>query len=355
MKKIPLFIACISILVAGCKKDSSEDTPTPTAVSEQDVLDDFVDVLVNPTYADLQSRANGLNQAILTLSASTTSANLSAAQQAWRDVRVPWELSEGFLFGPVEDFNYDPATDSWPVNTVELDSLLASSNPLTEADIELLQDALKGYHPIEYVLFGVGGSRTVSELGGRELQYLISLSANLDSVVNNLKNDWIAPPVNFGEELRTAGHGSTRFTTRKDAFRTIVDAMEHICNEVSSAKMEDPLSQLDSTIVESQYAHNATTDFTNNIIGLQNVYMGTYGGHTGHSLHHLVSAKNGSLDNEIQSQINTAIASLQTLDQNYGVAIFTQQGQIIATQQAINDLHDKLDLLMQFVETYIND
>jgi len=341
-------------MVSGCKKKSDDSSPT-SEVTEQQVLDDFTNVLVNPNYADLQAKANALNQAIVVLSGTTTNTNLYAAQVAWRAVRVPWEQSEGFLFGPVEDFNYDPSTDSWPVNTVELDSLLASTNPLTEADIELLQDALKGYHPIEYLLFGVGGTRDASELGARELQYIVSLSANLDSVVNHLKNDWTSPPVNYANELRTAGHGSTRFTTRKDAFRTIVDAMEHICNEVANAKMQDPLIEHDSEKVESQYAHNATIDFTNNIVGLQNVYFCRYAGHTGNSLHDLVSAKNASLDNAIQAQIEVAIASLQNLDVNYGLAIFTQQGQIITSQQQINLLHDNLDLLKQFVEQYIND
>jgi len=355
VRKNILYSICLAVAIAGCKKDSNDDSSASTPVTEQQVLDDFVNVLVLPNYADLHAKATALNQAIVTLNGSTNNTNLHIAQDAWRAMRIPWELSEGFLFGPVEDFNYDPSTDTWPVNTVEMDSLLASTNTLTVSDIELLEDALKGYHPIEYLLFGVGGSRDASELGARELQYLVSLSVNLDSVVSHLEEDWTSPPVNYGLELTTAGNGSTRFPTRKDAFRTIVDAMEHICNEVANAKMEDPLVEHDSEKVESQYAHNATIDFTNNIIGLQNAYFSRYDGHSGHSLHDLVSAKNASLDNAIQSQIDISVSALQNLDPNFGLAIFTQQAQILVAQQQINLLHDNLDLLKQFIETNISD
>ncbi|MEO8087177.1 MAG: imelysin family protein [Bacteroidota bacterium] len=357
MKQLLLFLTVGSLFwIAACKPDKQNDITTDIPVTEQQVLDDFANVIVNPNYQDLQQKANELRLAVVTLNASCINSNLYAAQSAWRAIRVPWEQSEGFLFGPVEDYNYDPATDSWPVNTIELDSLIASNNTLTLADIDSLQDALRGYHPIEYLLFGVGGSRDASELSVRKLQYLVSLTENLYNVVTQLRNDWDPnQPNNFTAQLVTAGQGSVRFATRKDAFLTIVGAMEHICNEVANAKMEDPLVALDSSIVESQYAHNATSDFTNNIVGLQNVYMGTYGSGSGHCLHDLVVAKSTSLDNDIKSQISICIAGLLNIDTNYGLAIYTQQGQIFAAQQQINILHDKLDLLKQFVETNITD
>jgi predicted lipoprotein len=346
--------ALVAIAFSSCKKNDTIP-PVNTPVTELDVLTDFANVVVNPNYQELQSKAEALNLAAQTLSTSTTDVNLMAAQDAWRAVRVPWELSEGFLFGPVEDFNYDPATDTWPVNTVELDSLLASSDPLTLADIDSLPYSLKGYHPAEYLLFGVGGSKTASQFTTREFQYLISLTQNLYNSVSGLRNDWdVNQPGNFSEQLITAGTGSTRYATRKDAFVAIVAAMIKICNEVANSKMQIPLASHDSTLVESQYAHNATVDFKNNITGIQNVYMCKYFS-TGKSLHDIVSASDISLDNNIQSQINTAIGSFDNIDPDYGKAIFTQVGQIQTTQDAINSLQSTLNLLNNFVQTNIKD
>jgi uncharacterized iron-regulated protein len=311
---------------------------------------------VNPNYTDVEAKAADLKAAVDALSANINQSNLGAAQDAWRAVRVPWEQCEAFLFGPAEDYNYDPMTDTWPVNTTELDSLLASTNPLTLSDIESLQYSLVGYHPIEYVLFGVGGTRTPAELTPRLMQYLVSLSQHLVNVTTNLRKSWdVNEPGNFTQELTTAGAGSTRYSTRKEAFLSIVGAMMGICDEVANGKMEDPLAAHDSSLVESQYAHNATIDFINNMIGVGNVYFSRYNAISGKSIHDIVASREALLDNSIQSRINAAIDALEALDPNYGMAIYTQQGQIIAAQQAINDLRDALGLLENFVHSNITD
>jgi uncharacterized iron-regulated protein len=138
MKKlIYISIVCLSFLSA-CKKDKKEDDPTP-APSSDSVLVDFANVLAKPNYADIRDKADLLNDAIVALNANPNTTTLATAQLAWRNVRIPWEQAEGYLFGPAEDYNYDPATDTWPVNTTELDSLLSSNNPLELSDIEQLQ------------------------------------------------------------------------------------------------------------------------------------------------------------------------------------------------------------------------
>src|SRR5205807_449771 len=126
---------------------------------------------------------------------------------------------------------------------------------LTVADIDSLPYSLKGYHPAEYLLFGVGGSKTTSQFTARQFQYLISLTQNLYNSVTGLRNSWDVSQGNFSEQLITAGEGSTRYATRKDAFVAIVAAMIKICNEVANSKMQVPLAAHDSTLVESQYAH----------------------------------------------------------------------------------------------------
>jgi putative iron-regulated protein len=357
MKKNTLYAFCILILaVSACKKEKDEDEVPAVPVTAEQVLIDFATVLAVPNYADVAAKAVLLNNAVTALNANPNTSNLQAAQAAWRAVRIPWEQSEAFLFGPAEDYNYDPATDTWPVNTAELDSLLASSNPLMLADIEGLQYSLRGYHPIEYVLFGVGGSRIPSELTQRNLQYVVSLSQDLVNTTTDLSDSWDENiPNNFTEQLITAGNGSVRYATRKDAFLALAGAMIGICEEVANGKMEEPLAAHDSTLVESQYAHNATIDFRNNMVGIENAYFSRYNSVYGKSLHNYVEERQSALDNAIKASITNAIAALDVLDPNYGLAIYTQQGQIIAAQQAINDLKDNLGLLENFIHANITE
>jgi uncharacterized iron-regulated protein len=357
MKKIPCILLLLAVFAFnGCKKDDDDNTPVSDPVTSQQVLNDFAYVVAIPNYDELRIKTSALNDAVIALHGSLNDANLDAAQIAWRAVRIPWENSEAFLFGPAEDYSYDPATDTWPVNTVELDSLLASNNPLLLPNIDSLQYSLKGYHAIEYVLFGVGGTRTAATLSAREMQYLVSLSQSLLITNTALSDSWNPSTTdNFTFELLNAGSVNSRYASRKDALLAIVGGISGICNEVANNKMEAPLVALDSQQVESQYAHNATTDFLNNIIGVQNVYFGHYGSTTGKSLHDLVSAKDAPLDGLIQSQITTAINALNAIDPNYGEAIFTQQSEILYAQNSINDLFGTFNLLNNFILANVTD
>src|ERR1700712_2801581 len=108
MKKISIAAMCaLTLAFLSCGKDNPGNNNTDTGVTEQNVLTDFANVVVNPDYQDIQAKAAILNASIQTLNTSTTDANLAAAQKAWKDTRGAWESCEGFLFGPVEDNSYD--------------------------------------------------------------------------------------------------------------------------------------------------------------------------------------------------------------------------------------------------------
>lgn len=237
-----------------------------------------------------------------------------------------------------------------------MDSLLASANTLSLSDIHVLPASLKGFHPIEYLLFGIGGSKTATDITAREKMYLVSLAESLYNTTTDLRNSWdVNQPGNFTNQFITAGNGSSRFATRKDAFLAMVSAMAGICDEVANGKMEEPLAAQDSTLEESQFAHSSTSDFKNNIIGIRNVYLSRYFG-DGHGLDEIVAAKNLSLDNALKSQITVAINSFNAINSNYGAAIYTQQVQIHNAQDAINTLRATIEAdLTNFVHTYIKD
>ncbi|MBS1684619.1 MAG: hypothetical protein JSS76_07695 [Bacteroidetes bacterium] len=351
MKKLPLLLLSAVLLTAGCRKPETITTMTSdippvttegSVVTEENVLRDFADVLVNPNYRDIQANALVLQQAAASLSAAPTNANLAAAQNAWRQTRAPWENCEAYLFGPVEDQSYDPTMDTWPLDRTQLDSLMASSNSLTPADIHALPDALKGFHATEYVLFGVGGQQRPATITPRQMTYLVSLTQSIADITTALRNSWdTTQPNNYTAEVKRAGNGSTTFLSKKAAIQAIVAAMARICEEVGTGKMQEPLGQngqADSTLDESSFSHNSTTDFANNIKGIKNAYFCTYNGVTGHSLHELVAAKNRSLDNQITNAIYDAAGSFNTINSNYEIAIYTQRPQIMAIQAKLATL-----------------
>jgi putative iron-regulated protein len=361
MKKIILPLIVI-IVFASCKK-ASNTSSTDFKTLEGNVINDFTYKTALPQYDSLSIAATALNTSIVNLQANTTDANLAIAQTKWKNIRTVWEQCEGFLIGPVESNDYDPNTDSWPTDHVQLDSLLTASTNLTVGAVDSLTQSLKGYHPMEYVLFRNGEStvRTAASFTQRELQYLTSLSG--DIVFNNVQPlvlSWTTAPTNYAQGIITSGTtAGAAYTSRQNFFIDVIgdNGMAGICNEVgeqdAEGKMFKPYTDRDSTITESPYSNNSLIDFKNNIIGAQNVYLGLHGGL---GIKDLVAANNRSLDNQIQAQFTSTINSFNNITERYEQAIFDQRTQVAATLAQLQTLKNLLDNdLINYVKQYVKD
>jgi predicted lipoprotein len=366
MKKIVLSsLVLAGLTLAACHKSSDGGSTESFTDVETDVVSDFVNKTAVPQYTALTQAGNNLTTSVAALNTSATDANLQTAQAAWRWMRQVWERCEGFLIGPVESFDYDPNSDTWPTDYHQMDSLLTSSNQLATNDVANLPQTLRGYHPIEYLIFGEGGARKAGDLDARKMKYLIGLVSDLN--VNNVQPllaSWTQAPTNYSNSVLTAGKsGNTVYTSKQAFFLDVIgdNGMAGICNEVGQqnedGKMYNPYITKDSSLSESPYSGNSLIDFKNNIIGLQQVYMGLSGGK---GIKDLVAAKNKALDQQIQTAITAAVNSFDNIsgasNERYEEAIFDKRTQIVATMTALNSLQSLLENdLTNFVKQYVKD
>ena len=334
-KFILLSIASVLVL-SSCKKDKdSSDNYSSTQI-----LNDFSVNVAQATYNDLASKTAQLHQAITDFTQNQTQANLDYCKLLWKESRQAWEQSEGFLFGPVATDDIDPRIDTWPVDFNSLDSVLNNQSVYDETYVNSLEDALKGFHPVEYLLWGVDGNKTILQFTSRQLDYLEALAANLKTLTQQVATSWTTG--NYHNEFANAGNGSQVFTTQHAAFMEMVNAMAGICEEVADGKMEDPLVSQNAMLEESPFAKNSIIDFTNNIKSVENVYLGKYTSQ-GQSLESFVRANNLSLDGSIKTKISAAVTALGNITVPFGQAIFTQQTQVINAQNAIRELKEVLE------------
>lgn len=351
MKHTLTSIILVAAIFAGCHK-ANDDTPDTFPATEQTVLNDFTDDIAIAQYSNLENAANDFNSKITALNTNATDANLAAAQASWKSLRNVWEQCEGFLFGPVEDDEYDPQMDTWPTDANQFDSVLSSSNNLEVADIKLLPYNLRGFHPVEYLIFGEGGSRTAASLTDRQKKYMVSATTDVVDICASLHASWTEGSSAYGQQVKTAGNGSTVYSTKQEVFMAIVGAMQGICEEVGEGKMKEPFDLKDPTIVESPYSGNSTTDFKNNIIGLRTVYLGN--GTAG--ITDLVSLRDKSLDNDIKSQISAAINAFDLITVPYEDAIISQRSQVQQVMNAIETLSETLnERLIPFIQQQVKD
>lgn len=279
-------LATSSLFISACSGGGGGDGTTATKVSydAKATIDNVADNIITKTYTDLNTTAAALLTAVEALQAGgATEPEMDTAQAAWINTRVPWESSEGHLFGPVDSLGIDPAIDSWPLNTPDLTAFLAT-NP-DQAAIEAASDDVRGFHAIEFLLFGDGladNEKTAVELTADETGYLIALAQAFKAQTQLLGSSWTTDFNGNGPYatiLKTPGIGQT-FASQGAVMEELIAAMSGIADEVGNAKIAEPLGTAapgDTSKVESQYSWNSLTDFHNNIQSIMNVYTGKQG------------------------------------------------------------------------------
>jgi predicted lipoprotein len=346
MKKISIGIltTCLLFNFTACKKKSTSSTDI--ASLKKDILYDISHEVCTASYIKMHEQCIVLEQSIVNLQSATTEANLQICRSHWKAVRETWENTESWLFGPISANNIDPRIDTWPVDFNAIDSVLHTSNVFTPTYIENLEDALKGFHPIEYFLWGSNGNKSATAFTPREMEYLIALSQNLSLLAKEVKETW---ENGYANELAKAGNGSNNYTSQQIAFVELADAMSGICDEVANGKMNDPFIAQNALLEESPFAKNSLVDFTNNIQGVMKLYQG-YFDQDKLGIEDLVREYNLSIDQEFKAKHQAAIASLQSISVPFGEAIFTQQ---VLVQQAIDNINSLEEVISQKIRPFI--
>ncbi len=349
MKTLYYILFSLIIFVTACKSNESE---TRVENYQQVILNELGHNLYVNSYANLKTRAQKMFDDVQNFTSNPTEAGLDLCRADWKATREVWENSEAWLFGPVSTESIDPRIDTWPVDFIRLDSVLNSNATFSDAFINSLEESLKGFHPMEYLLFGKNGNKTVAEFDGRQLAYLLALSHNLNQLCTDLHSAWSHLDGKYVNELTLTGQLKL-YPNKLSAYEEITNAMIGICDEVANGKINEVFVNLDSMGEESPFAKNSITDFTNNIKGVQMVYLGPDpSGTTG--LVDFVRTFNLSLDARIKQKINTAISALGQITDPFGRAIFTQPIQVQNAIDAINDLKTELETgLLPLVQLHV--
>jgi putative iron-regulated protein len=353
---------CITLLsgmiisTPGCSSGDGGDSEvgSGSGYDFSAILENTVDTTIITTYHDLFQSSKALLEKVEALADHTTSENLDAAREAWVDTRIPWEQSEAFLYGPVADMGLDPALDSWPVDHVQLDQVLASGLDLTADSItENLGGGLKGFHTIEYLLWDDHDKSAADlEAAPREMEYLVAVSESLMNDAETLYMSWATGSEdkgfgNFGESFYLAGKEGGRYFSQVDAMQQLVNGMVDICDEVANGKIADPFDEKDVALVESQFSYNSIQDFADNLRSVQNVYTGTYNGDGSPGLTDYVSETNADLDARVKDEIQTAIDAIYAIvdgDEPFRDAVVdpAKASGIEAAQDAIRTVMDTM-------------
>lgn len=322
------------LLFTACDSSSPGDVDGEITIDDIDteaILTSEANDVILATYTELETDASTLNGEIDAFVSSPSAEGLQSAQDAWIATRTPWESSESFLFGPVAEDDLDPALDSWPVDETSIQQVLDGNQEVTPNVVRNLGNNSKGFHTIEFLLFGPNGDKTVNDFTQREYDYLSAATIVLAEDTKTLADAW--------RDGYAANFAATQVTTAqspKAALDVLAEGIEIIADEVGTGKIGTPLSDNTIARVESKYSENSFSDFANNMRSIRAIYTGDYAGNTGPGLDDVVGRVNPELDSRMKAQIEEAITRIEEIPMSFRKAI--EQGDtadVQAAQEAI--------------------
>ena len=312
--------------------------------TKEAIVSQYLNQTVYPTYGNLATEAQNLVDCLEALKENTNQNNLNQAAERFLEARKWWEMSEAFLFGAASDFGIDPHIDSWPLDEDAFNNLMASPNMIemlagdedgTVAG-EQLGNALLGFHGIEYILFRDGQPRDVNEVNDDMLTYVVAVSRDLRNRCFQLEVSWnenapaehaalmeeleLNTTVNggsnsYGVNMANAGQAGSTYATFTNALQAIADGCIDISDEVGTSKIGKPHTGEDPHYVESPYSQKSIVDFYDNVLSIQNAYMGGIQANRDEdrSLHAYIASYNAELDTKTVNAINNALEKINAM------------------------------------------
>lgn len=333
------------------------------AAAPSDVLSNYGDI-AQASYADSLATAKTLKAAIDKFLDEPTEANLEDARSAWIEARNPYQQTEAYRFGNAIVDDWEGKVNAWPLDEGLIDYVDASygedseENPFYTANLianpslkaggetidasnitaSLLADQLQeageveanvvtGYHAVEFMLWGQdlngtdagAGSRPATDFdpanctGGnceRRAQYLRAVTDLLISDLEEMAGAW-APGGAAREELAAKGENG--------GLATILTGMGSLSyGELAGERIKLGLLLHDPEEEHDCFADNTHMSHLNDVIGIRNVYFGSYSSPLGNdvsgaSLADIVAAKDPALADEMKAKLDATLAAFEVM------------------------------------------
>ncbi len=333
-----------------------------SAASKKDVLEHYSD-LAEAMYADSLTSAQELQKTIKILLEKPTPENLNLAKQAWKSARVPYQQTEVYRFGnPIVD-DWEGKVNAWPLDeglidyvatsygaesdennlytanviankTLKLSGNVIDANTITPDFLEntlhevdgVEANVATGYHAIEFLLWGQdlngtgkgAGSRPVTDYDvnncsagncDRRAQYLLSVTELLVKDLQWMQQQW-------------SDKGAARAALLEDE-NAGIGAIFTGMGSLSYGELAGERIKLGVLLHDPEEEHDCFSDNTHNshyydILGMQNVYTGSYksiAGETisGPSVADLVQEKDKAADQLLRQKLQASLAAAKQL------------------------------------------
>lgn len=299
-------LLAVLALTSACSGGSDNNTPDPQLVSQQEVVENYSDIVL-ATYDDSLDLVLSLQEALNTFVANPTEDNLQAAKTAWKASREVYGQTEAFRFynGPIDDADGPEGfINAWPLDEGWIDYVDGNADsgiinrtvdfPNITKEVIAGQNGngsdtniSTGFHAIEFLLWGqdlsegpgpgqrpftdfvTDGSGTAANQERRG-QYLNAIAELLVDDIQVVRDQWTPnTPGNFRETFEN-------LDPKEALARILIGAGSLSGGELSGERMSVAFNTQEREDEHSCFSDNTHRDFIANEKGIQNVLLGRY-------------------------------------------------------------------------------
>lgn len=356
---LPIAAGCASAAPSASAPTASADPPA----SRQDVLVSLTADVIAPRFQTAAAEMNELRDSLHTLCGNPTAANLQSAQDAWRNARAPWMRSQAMWFGPVMDRR--SLVDWAAVEPERIDDLLATKKDGITAEYarEFLASTQRGLGAVEYIIFGddAAALEALSAADGVRCQYLTALgdvaAAELDGVVA----DWTVGNAESGAYAGYFDGTADSALLGRSAVAEVVRTSVFLARSITDMRLGKALGvgddvKADPSAIPMGAAHNAVADMRNQVLGMQDLYVGADGGL---GLGALIAGLSAAADERMRVAFENALEAIGQLEEplhanmaQNPAAAQTAHARLTELKRALNtEVVSLLDVSVGFADT----
>lgn len=329
---------------------------------------------VYASYSDTLSKAQTLKTAVDAFLAAPSQTTLDAAKTAWIAAREPYGQTEVYRFydGPIDNPEDGPEgqLNAWPLDEVFIDyvqgmpgaGIINNTNAFPTIDKQVIAEQNEnggeanisaGYHAIEFLLWGQDLSETgpgmrpftdYTTLANfeRRKQYLAAVTELLVDDLTAVTEAWAPDADNYRADFEAGGTASVQ--------KMLLGMGSLSGAELSGERMTVALDNRDQEDEHSCFSDNTHRDLRGNAVGIQNVYLGTYGSTDGQGIEDLVRAKDSTLADRLTSEIAASIAAIEAIPTPFDRAIVDDAGGRAKVMAAIAALQTQTETTVEAAE-----
>jgi putative iron-regulated protein len=328
------------------------------------VVKNYADI-AQAGYEDALKAGKTLQQAVGTFLKTPTEDNLKAAREAWFAARVPYMQTEPYRFGNKIVDDWEGKVNSWPLdeglidyvgeaygtesdeNQLYVANVIANKKlklggktiDATKITASLLQDKLQeaggveanvatGYHAVEFLLWGQDLNGTEAGAGKRpatdyDLKNCTGKNCERRAEYLRVVTDLLIKDLTW-MAAQWGPNGKARKTVTADPQKGVVALFTGL-GSLSYGELAGERMKLGLLIHDPEEEHDCFSDNTHNshyynIVGMQNVYLGTYKRTdgsvvSGPSASDLVKDASADADKSLRAAIEATVAAATAMKQ----------------------------------------